>query len=57
MAGKTAAERLHALYVDELHQSLLPPVGPMVNRRRTEALIQRARTIGPAACTEPDATT
>ena len=29
----------------------------MVNRRQTEALIRRAHTIGPAACTEPDATT
>ena len=57
MAGETAAERLHALYVDELRQSLLPPVGPMVNRRQTEALIRRARTTGPAAFAEPDATT
>ena len=29
----------------------------MVNRRQTEALIRRARTIGPAAYTKPDATT
>ena len=56
MAAETAAERLHALYVDELQQSLLPPGGPMVNRRQTEALIRRAHTIGPAACTEADAT-
>jgi len=28
----------------------------MVNRRQTEALIRRARTIGPTACNEPDAT-
>ena len=33
MAAETAAERLHALYVDELQQSLLPPGGPMVNLR------------------------
>ena len=57
MAAETAAERLHALYVDELRQSLLPPVHPMVNGRQIEALIQRARTAEPAACTEPDATT
>ena len=50
-------ERLHALYVDELRQSLVPPVGSMVNRRETEALIRQARRIGPAAYTEPDATT
>ncbi len=42
---------------DELRQALLPPVRPMVNRRQTEALIRQASTIGPAACTEPDATT
>ena len=57
MAAGTAAERLHALYVDELRQSLLPPVHPMVNGRQIEALIQRARSAEPAACTEPDATT
>ena len=51
------AERLQALYIDELRQSLVPPVRSMVNRRQTEALITRARTIGPAAYTEPDATT
>lgn len=55
--GREPAERLQALYVDELRQSLVPPVGSMVNRRQTEALIRRARTIGPAAYTEPDATT
>ena len=50
-------ERLQALYVDELRQSLVPPVHSMVNRRQTEALIRRARAMGPAAYTEPDATT
>ena len=50
-------ERLQALYVDELRQSLLRPVHPIVNRRQTEALIRQARRIGPAACTEPDGTT
>ena len=50
-------ERLQALYVDELRQSLVPPVRSMVNRRQTEALIRRARTIGRAAYTEPDAGT
>ena len=57
MTAETAAEGLDALYVDELRQSLLPPVHPMVNRRQTEALIGRARTAEPAACTEPDAAT
>ena len=57
MAATTAAERLHALYVDDLRQSLMPPGRSMVNRRQTETLIRRAHTIGPAACTEPDATT
>ena len=57
MAAETAAERLHALYVDELRRSLLPPVRPMVNRRQIEALIRRARTAEAAACTEPDAMT
>ena len=50
-------ERLHALYVDELRQSLVPPIDSMVNRQQTEALIRQARRIGPAAYTEPDATT
>ena len=57
MAAETAAERLHALYVQELRQSLLPPARSMVNRRQTEALIRQAHMIGPAACTEPDTTT
>ena len=57
MAGKTAAKRLHGLYVDELRQSLRPPVHPRVNRRQTKASIRQAGTIGPAAYTEPDATT
>ena len=57
MGAETAAEGLHALYVEELRQSLVPPVDPRVNQRQTEALIRRARTIGPAVCTEPDATT
>ena len=57
MRAGTAAERLHALYVEELRQSLVPPVDRRVNRRQTEALIRRACTIGPAVCTKPDATT
>ena len=57
MRAGTAAERLHALYVEELRQSLVPPVDRRVNRRQTEELIRRARTIGPAVCTKPDATT
>ena len=43
-----AAERLHALYVDELVQSLMPPVHPMVDRRQTQALIRHARATGRA---------
>ena len=57
MRAGTAAERLHAVYVEELRQSLVPPVDRRVNRRQTEELIRRARTIGPAVCTKPDATT
>ena len=57
MAGETAAERLHGIYVDELRQSLLPPVHRLVDGRQIEALIRRARTAEPAAFTEPDATT
>ena len=57
MAAETGAERLHALYVDEVRQSLLPPVRSKVNRRQSQALIRQARTIGPAVCTEPDAAT
>ena len=57
MAAETTAERLHTLYVTELRQSLLPPVRPIVNRRQTGTLIKQARTIGPAAFSEPDAAT
>ena len=57
MGTETGAERLHALYVDELQRSLLPPARPMVNRPQTEALIRRAHRIGPGGCTEADATT
>ena len=57
MAAGTAAERLHALYVDELRQSLLPPVHATMDRRQIEALIRRGRTAEPAGFTEPDATT
>ena len=39
MTAETAAQGPHALYVDELWQSLLPPVHPMANRRQTETLI------------------
>ena len=41
-----AAERLHNPYVDELLQSLRPPVHPLVNARQTQALIRRARDGG-----------
>ena len=57
MGARTAAERLHALYVEELQQSLVAPVDRRMNRRQTEALIRQARTIGPAVCTKPDAAT
>ena len=52
-----AAERLHALYVDELLRSLMPPVHPLVNARQTQAMIRRARDGGPGLWEEPDATT
>ena len=56
--GETlAADRLHALYVDELRESLLPAGHPTVNRRQIEALIGRARTAEAAKFTEPDAAT
>ena len=57
MAGETAAERLHGLYVDELRRLLLPPVHRLVDERQMEALIRRARTAEPAAFTKTDATT
>ena len=41
----TAAERLHTLYVDELRRTLRPPVDPKVNRKQTEAMIERAKTL------------
>ena len=31
-----AAERLHALYIDELIRSLMPPVHPLVNLQQTQ---------------------
>ena len=31
-----AAERLHALYVDELLRTLMPPVHPLVNARQRD---------------------
>ena len=57
MGARTAAERLHALYVEQLRQSPVAPVDRRMNRLQTEALIREARTIGPAVCTEADATT
>ena len=56
-APDATAERLNTLYVDELLQSLMPPVHPMVNARQTQAMIHRARDGGPGLCEEPDATT
>ena len=52
-----AAERLHALYVDELEQTLMPPVHPMVDTRQTQALIRHARATGPHRCEASDDTT
>ena len=52
-----AAERLHALYVDELVQTLMPPVHPMVDTRQTQALIRHARATGPHRCEASDETT
>ena len=43
-APDAIAERLHRLYVDELLQSLMPPVHRMVHERPTQALIRRAGT-------------
>ena len=56
-ATDAIAERLHRLYIDELVQSLMPPVRRMVDERQTEALIRRARHGGPGVCEAPDATT
>ena len=50
------ADRLHALYIDELLQSLMPPVHPLVNARQMEAMIRRARNGGPGLCDERDDT-
>ena len=52
-----AAERLHALYVEELVHSLMPPVHPMVDTQQTQALIRHARATGPGLCEAPDETT
>ena len=52
-----AAERLRALYADELRRSLRPPVHSKVNARQTRALIRHAREGGPGLCEVPDAAT
>ena len=52
-----AAERLHALYIDELVHSLMPSVHPMVDTRQTQALIRNARATGSGLCEAPDETT
>ncbi|MCY4636592.1 MAG: metallophosphoesterase [Acidobacteria bacterium] len=56
-AADAAAERLHALYVEELERVLAPPVHPMVNERQTRALIRMAHAARPGVCEAPDATT
>ena len=57
ITAEAAAKALQPVYVDELLQSLLRSVHPMVNRRQTEVLVGWAPTAEPAACTEPDAAT
>ena len=54
-APDAIAQRLHRLYVDELLQSLMPPVHRMVHERQTQALIRRARNCGPGVCEALDA--
>ena len=51
------AARLHALYIEELQHSLLPPARPTEHRSQTESLMERAHAIGPAEYAGPDATT
>ncbi len=55
-AADAAAERLHALYGEELERVLAPPVHPMVDERQTRALIRMAHAAGPGVCEAPDAT-
>ena len=50
-----AAERLHALYIEELERALAPPVHPMVDERQTRALIRMAHTAGPGVRPAPGA--
>ena len=52
-----AAERLHALYIEELERVLAPPVHPMVDERQTRALIRTAHAAGPGVREAPDETT
>ena len=58
---KATAERLHALYVSQLVQSLMPPVHPPVHpvedTRQTQALIRHARATGPRLYEAPDENT
>lgn len=42
------ADRLHALYLDELKRSLEPPVDPAINESQTAAMIQRGLAERPA---------
>ena len=57
MTDKTAAERLQALYVEELQQALEPGRVERVDPVQARTLIRRARTIGPVEWAEADATT
>ena len=52
-----AATRLLALYMDELLQSLMPPVHPIVDERQTQAPIGHARAAVPGLCEAPDEAT
>ena len=55
---EAAAERLHALYVEELERVLAPPVHPMVDERQTRALIRMAhaaaRCVRSTGCNDLD---
>ena len=57
MTSRTAAEQLHAIYVEELRRALAPAEDAKASQRQIEGLITEAERIGPTTWTEPDATT
>ena len=57
MKTPRGAERLHHLYLNELRQSLRPPVNPKVSIRQTERLIRQAEGLGPGTAEPADAVT